>query len=191
MQNEYSDPAFQQFAMNMNLTAYASAAPMAQYPTMASPSQPTYDQASASTNLVHRRRRSAGGRRMSPDDLIPLDAPTQPRRYLAPSATSKKDVPSYYTKRPSYGRLSDDEQEDELNEEPPAANATDQEKIEWKRRQNTLAARRSRKRKLLQQQQLEQAVEDLTREKEIWRTRALTLRQLLISHGILCPDFKD
>jgi hypothetical protein len=116
---------------------------------------------------------------MSPDDvdLIPLDTPT-------PSATFERDVPSY-------GRVSGDEQEDELNEEPPAPNATDQEKIEWKRRQNTLAARRSRKRKLLQQQQLEQSVNDLAREKEFWRTQAITLRQSLISHGILRPDFDN
>lgn len=84
-----------------------------------------------------------------------------------------------------------DEEEDELTEEPPASNATDQEKIEWKRRQNTLAARRSRKRKMQNVQRLEETVERLTREREIWKTRALTLKQLLISHGIICPEFRD
>ncbi|KAJ7434150.1 hypothetical protein FB451DRAFT_1470077 [Mycena latifolia] len=76
-------------------------------------------------------------------------------------------------------------------EEPLAANATDQEKIEYKRRQNALAARRSRKRKLMHQQQLEEAVERLTREKDIWKTRALTLSSLLRSHGIACLEFHD
>ncbi|KAJ7285212.1 hypothetical protein C8J57DRAFT_1120330, partial [Mycena rebaudengoi] len=72
-----------------------------------------------------------------------------------------------------------DEAEDELTEEPLAANATDQEKFEYKRRQNTLAARRSRKRKLMHQQQLEEAVERLNMEKEVWKKRALTLSNLL------------
>ena len=84
-----------------------------------------------------------------------------------------------------------DEEDDELTEEPPAPNATDQEKIEWKRRQNTLAARRSRKRKLLYTQQLEGTVEKLTMEKEVWKTRTMTLKHLLHSNGIPCPDFKD
>jgi hypothetical protein len=84
-----------------------------------------------------------------------------------------------------------DEEEDELTEEPPAANATDQEKIEWKRRQNTLAARRSRKRKLAYQQQLEASVDQLTRERDMWRNRAMTLKQLLLSHGIRFPEFQD
>lgn len=148
---------------------------------------------SSSSNAGQQRRRSSGTiRRVSPEALIDLDAPTQPRRYVTPSSTSRKDVPAFFGKRAMYSKMQPtSDGEDELTEEPPAANATDQEKIEWKRRQNTLAARRSRKRKLQQQQALEEAVEQLSRDKEMWRTRALTLRQLLLSHGILCPDFKD
>ncbi|KAH6911034.1 hypothetical protein BKA70DRAFT_1423786 [Coprinopsis sp. MPI-PUGE-AT-0042] len=148
---------------------------------------------SSSSNAGQQRRRSSVGmRRVSPDALIDLDAPTQPRRYVTPSTTSRKEVPAFFGKRAMYSKMPPaSDGEDELTEEPPAANATDQEKIEWKRRQNTLAARRSRKRKLQQQQALEDAVEQLSRDKEMWRTRALTLRQLLLSHGILCPDFKD
>lgn len=137
-----------------------------------------------------RRRSSIGTRKRSPESLIPLDAPTQPRKYVTPSATSKKEIPAFFARQRPSVHPSDDE-EDELTEEPPAANATDQEKIEWKRRQNTLAARRSRKRKLVQQHQLEEAVEHLRKEKEMWRTRCLTLKQLLQSHGIPCPDFHD
>ncbi|KAF5332455.1 hypothetical protein D9611_005355 [Ephemerocybe angulata] len=196
MQNDFGDQAFQQYAMNLNMNmSYAPTSVPApnQYamPSSSHQNQQSYEQIPSPSSLVHRRRRSGSSRRMSPDDLMPHDAPTQPRRYLTSSATSKKEIPSYYTKRPSYSRVSDEEEDELAGEEPLGPNATDQDKIEWKRRQNTLAARRSRKRKLMQQQQLEQAVEDLTREKEIWRTRALTLRQLLISHGILCPDFKD
>ncbi|THU84234.1 hypothetical protein K435DRAFT_687972 [Dendrothele bispora CBS 962.96] len=134
-------------------------------------------------------------RRYSPDHLIGMEDPTQPRRYLTPSATSRKDIPSIYLKPRRNGGTSpprSDEEDDELTEEqPPSANATDQEKIEWKRRQNTLAARRSRRKKLMYTQQLEETVERLRMEREMWRTRALTLKQLLSSHGLPVPDFKD
>ena len=43
----------------------------------------------------------------------------------------------------------------------------------------------------MHQQQLEEAVERLTREKEIWKTRALMLSNLLRSHGITFPEFHD
>lgn len=137
-----------------------------------------------------RRRHSVGARKASPEALLPLDAPTQSRRYITPSSTSRKEIPAFFAKMRGPSPPSDEE-EDELTEEPPASNATDQEKIEWKRRQNTLAARRSRKRKMQNVQRLEETVERLTREKEIWRTRAMTLRQILHSHGIICPDFRD
>ncbi|KAJ7607715.1 hypothetical protein FB45DRAFT_393832 [Roridomyces roridus] len=130
-------------------------------------------------------------RKQYPHTMVPIsDAPTQPRTYATPSMTSKKDLPAFFSQRRSPPSQPSDE-EDELTEEPLAPNATDQEKIEYKRRQNTLAARRSRKRKQMHQQQLEEAVERLTREKEIWKTRALTLSNLLRSHGLPCPEFQD
>ncbi|THU93611.1 hypothetical protein K435DRAFT_725281 [Dendrothele bispora CBS 962.96] len=133
-------------------------------------------------------------RRFSPDHLIGMDETTQPRRYLTPSATSRKDIPSIYLKPRRDGGTSppqSDEEDDELTDDRPPANATDQEKIEWKRRQNTLAARRSRRKKLMYTQQLEETVERLRMEREMWRTRALTLKELLSSHGLPVPDFKD
>ncbi|GLB43665.1 putative basic region leucine zipper [Lyophyllum shimeji] len=152
----------------------------------------SYAIAGPSTEVPYtaRRRHSGGIRKASPESLLPLDAPTQPRRYVMPSVTSRKEIPAFFQKMRTNTPPSEDE-EDELTEEPPASNATDQEKIEWKRRQNTLAARRSRKRKLMNLQRLEETVERLTREREIWKTRALTLKQLLISHGIICPEFRD
>ncbi|KAE9402175.1 hypothetical protein BT96DRAFT_918377 [Gymnopus androsaceus JB14] len=139
--------------------------------------------------------RSTSSRRYSPETLIDAEAPTQPRNYASPSMTSRKEIPSYYLKQqrrsPTVQAHMSDDEDDELTEEPPAENATDQEKIDYKRRQNTLAARRSRKRKLVYTQQLEGTVDRLTMEKEMWRTRALTLRQLLRSHNLPCPDFKD
>ncbi|KAK0473102.1 ectomycorrhiza-regulated protein [Armillaria novae-zelandiae] len=88
-----------------------------------------------------------------------LDAPTQPRRYVTPSVTSRKEIPAFFMRRRPQSIPSDEE--DELTEEPPAAGATDQEKVEYKRRQNTLAARRSRKRKMLYQHELEETVRRL------------------------------
>jgi hypothetical protein len=81
-----------------------------------------------------------------------------------------------------------DEEEDGLSEEPLAPNATHEEQFRYKRRQNRLAARHSRKRKLKHQQELEDAVERLTREEEIWKTRVQTLSNLLQSHGITYSD---
>lgn len=136
-------------------------------------------------NMPHRSRR------YSPDHLIGLEDPTQPRRYITPSSTSRKDIPSIYLKNRRTSQPSDEEDDELTEEQPPLANATDQEKIEWKRRQNTLAARRSRRKKAMYTQQLEETVERLRIEREMWRTRALTLKQLLSSHGLPVPDFKD
>jgi hypothetical protein len=83
------------------------------------------------------------------------------------------------------------DEEDGLSEEPLAPNSTHEEQIQYKRRQNRLAARHSRKRKLKHQEELEDAVERLTREKEIWKTRVQTLSNLLRSHGIAYPDSHD
>lgn len=79
--------------------------------------------------------------------------------------------------------------EEEALERPPPEDATEQEKANWRRRQNTLAARKSRKRKQDQIQQLHEDVQRLSREKDVWRERALMLKQLLRSHGLPTPTF--
>ncbi|KAL0069411.1 hypothetical protein AAF712_003436 [Marasmius tenuissimus] len=127
--------------------------------------------------------------RRSPDHLIGLDAPVQPRHYSTPSSTSRKEIPSYFLKKRSQVQKSEDE-DDELTEELPS-NATDQEKIEFRRQRNTIAARRSRRRKLEYQQQLEENVEHLKIERQKWKTRAEMLRQLIRSKGIACPDWSE
>jgi hypothetical protein len=134
---------------------------------------------------------STTSKRQSPDNLIPLDAPTQSRRYLTPSTTSRKDVPSFFNNKRRSSSVPSEGEEDELEEERSGVPVNDQEEIEKRRRKNTIAARKSRLRKLEQRIALQQAVERLTTEKEIWKTRALTLRSLLTSHGIPCPDFTD
>ncbi|KAL9716735.1 hypothetical protein Ac2012v2_001188 [Leucoagaricus gongylophorus] len=129
-------------------------------------------------------------KRRSPESVLPLDAPTQPRRYVTPSITSRKDIPSFYTQKRHTSFPSEGE-EDELEEERSGIPNTDQQEIEKRRRKNTIAARKSRMKKLEHKIALEQAVERLTTEKEIWKTRALTLRSILHKHGIPCPDFDD
>ncbi|CAK5265650.1 unnamed protein product [Mycena citricolor] len=160
------------------------------YSADSSPSSPSHSLPSMSMVGPQRTHPSIAGMRKR-YDMVPIsDAPTAPRNYVTPSSTSRKDIPSFFANRRPTSQPSDEE-EDELADEVLPANATDQERIEYKRRQNTLAARRSRKRKMLHQQHLQDAVERLTREKEIWRTRALTLSNLLRNHGITCPDFPE
>lgn len=183
MQHNYSTNAYN-YSLN-------SAAPPALFGIASYPTHPSSGSgAEMHPSYAPRRRLSINTRATSPD-LIPLDAPTQSRHYITPSSTSRKAVPAYFSKGRNNDQHMPEEEEDELTEEPPASNATDQEKIEWKRRQNTLAARRSRTRKMIKVQQLEETVERLTKEKEIWKTRAFTLKQLLRSHGIICPDFRE
>lgn len=113
---------------------------------------------------------------LTPDALIPLDAPVQSRNYLTPSVTSRKEPTR---KRSRTDALDDD---DEANGEAGELDA-----IAAKRLQNTLAARRSRKRKLEHQLELEDSLEREKQQKEQWRSRALTLEALLLSHGIPVP----
>jgi hypothetical protein len=115
---------------------------------------------------------------LTPEALIPLDAPVQPRNYLAPSATSRKDLPR---KRARTEALGDDDEESNQD-------VGELDSIAAKRLQNTLAARRSRKRKLEHQLELEINLEREKQQKEQWRSRAMTLEALLLSHGIPVPS---
>jgi len=146
---------------------------------------------SNANNTAARRRISATGTRknVTVDSLVPLDAPTQTRKYVTPSATSRKELPAVFARKRARHQMLDGE-EDEL-EEPLKPNATELEQIEWKRRQNTLAARKSRQRKLLHQQELETQVSALTAEREKWRQRALTLQGVLQANGIPFAEFQD
>ena len=78
--------------------------------------------------------------------------------------------------------------EDELEAEatsltgPPTANEADA--IAAKRRQNTLAARRSRKRKLEHQRYLEESIDQIKAEKELWQRRAIMCQGQLASMGV-------
>ena len=138
--------------------------------------------------LLPRRKAAATGTRKNvmPESLVPVDAPTQPRKYITPSVTSRKPVPAAFarkrTRQTAFGG-----EEDELRDDL-GPSLSEQEQIEAKRRQNTIAARRSRKRKLEYQRELEETAERYKRESEAWKMRAQTYFALLCSHQIPVPD---
>jgi hypothetical protein len=113
---------------------------------------------------------------LTPHALIPLDAPVQPRNYLTPSATSRKEPTRKRSRTEALG-----DEEEATNE------VSEIDALAAKRLQNTLAARRSRKRKLEHQLELETNLEHEKQQKEQWRSRAMTLEALLLSHGIPVP----
>ncbi|KAF7768391.1 transcriptional regulator family: bZIP [Agaricus bisporus var. burnettii] len=150
------------------------------------------DQVPSSAPETARRRVSATGTRknISTDSLVSLEAPTQPRRYLTPSATSRKEMPAVFARKRVRQQMLDGD-DDDLELEALKPNATELEQIEWKRRQNTLAARKSRKRKLQHQQELENQVSDLANDRDKWKERALTLQRILQANGIPFSEFQD
>lgn len=126
---------------------------------------------------------------VTPATLVPIDAPTQPRRYVAPSATSRKELPVGFARKRARAHA-DEEAEgdaDELDEYQLPPNPTEQQLIEAKRRQNTVAARRSRKRKLEHQRALEEDNAQALFERDTWKNYSITLEALLHSHGITAP----
>lgn len=135
-----------------------------------------------------RRSKATGIRKgVTPESLLDEDAPTQPRKYTTPSATSRKEVPAGFARKRARSVAFADE-EDQLDDLPP--NPTEQDLIEQKRRQNTVAARRSRKRKLEQLQRLEASRDEERALKETWMERASVLLGLVRSMGVNYPDFE-
>lgn len=152
-------------------------------PSLNQKPSPSFSEPALPSSTTKRRvsSQATGTRKnITPAALVPLDAPTQPRKYTMPSATSRKEVPAVWAKKRAHSVAFEDDEE--LGELPP--NATEKEQIEFKRRQNTLAARKSRKRKLEHTQGLENQVEDLKRECGMWETRARMLANVLASNGI-------
>ncbi|KAF8215212.1 hypothetical protein K438DRAFT_1470004, partial [Mycena galopus ATCC 62051] len=133
-----------------------------------------------------RRRSNVNGtrRNLTPAALIPLDAPTQKRTYITPSATSRKAIPDAIVKKRlhSVAFSNDAADEEELGSLSPTA--SEAEIIEYKRRQNTIAARKSRKRKLEHQHALEDEVEGLKQQVTMWRERAVMAQELLKGSGV-------
>lgn len=140
---------------------------------------------------MNRRKSSATGTRkgLTTEALVPINAPTQPRKYVTPSATSRKELPATFARKRARSTAFGDEDDELL--EPLGPNATEVEQIEYKRRQNTIAARRSRARKLAHQQEMEMKIEKLTQDKDVWKERAIMCQQMLLGHGIPAPTFDD
>ncbi|KAI3613263.1 cross-pathway control protein [Moniliophthora roreri] len=135
-------------------------------------------------------RKPTGTRRnITPASLVPYDAPTQARRYITPSATSRKEVPAVFARKRNREQAQLDDEQDELEPLPP--NPTEKQQIEWKRRQNTLAARKSRKRKLEYQQNLEVELAELRVDREKWKTRAEVLRGMLARQGVVMDNWPE
>ena len=133
-------------------------------------------------SVTHRSRSATGTRKhITLDSLLPLDAPIQSRKYVTPSATSRKDAFSNLRNVPGVDL-------DELADDSHGHSVGELHQLEWKRRQNTLAARKSRQRKLQHQLELEEAVRSLSTEKESWKARALMYEALLRSNGINVPE---
>ncbi|KAJ8588088.1 hypothetical protein M405DRAFT_740906 [Rhizopogon salebrosus TDB-379] len=158
--------------------------PMLDTPATPPLDSPAYHPSQRKTNVNGTRKN------ITPESLVPIDAPTQQRKYVTPSATSRKAVPAVFARKRARTAAFGDEQ-DELEEVQINPSMSEQEQIEAKRRQNTIAARRSRKRKLEYQRELEESVEQYKRESEIWKARAMTCQALLRSHTIECPEFPD
>lgn len=147
-------------------------------------------QARASSTKASTRKPTGTRRNITPASLVPIDAPTQARRYVTPSATSRKEVPAVFARKRTREQAQlDDVEPDELEPLPP--NATEKQQIEWKRRQNTLAARKSRKRKLEYQQGLEAEIAELRMDREKWKTRAEVLRGMLTRQGVAMDSWPE
>lgn len=130
--------------------------------------RPLFSPSTSSESLVDRHSFNSGiKRRRDTTELLPMDAPIQPRKYLAPSKTSRKE-------------FQDLDFEAEVAAEEIAI-AAEKNPLLAKRRQNTLAARRSRHRKAAELQELHDTIDELRNEKEMWKARCLRLEKNLES----------
>ena len=137
------------------------------------------------TKTAKRKSVPTGTRKnVTPDSLIPVDAPIQTRKYVSESVTSRKELPAVFARKRKRASADLDDEED-LLAAPPTTNELSA--IEAKRRQNTLAARRSRKRKLEHQRELESIIDNERAEKDAWKQRALAFEAILNSNGIRIP----
>ncbi|KAJ3867838.1 hypothetical protein EV359DRAFT_78242 [Lentinula novae-zelandiae] len=130
------------------------------------------------------------------NELVPLDAPTRPRRSMIPSESSSPPAENKNQKRSHSLAFDDDGHNEGFNDEEDSLpssesslgpNATESEKLAFKRRRCTLAARRSRRRKLEYQLMLERTVGNLEEQRDKWKTRCTVLQEILKRHN---ADFK-
>jgi len=164
------------------LEAVHSLYPSPRLPTFQAPAPAPVTKAPAPARKVSSSGATGTRRNITPDALVPLDAPTQNRRHVTPSASKKR------SRSAAFGDADDCEQEEDLPPmQAPGPDATDLEKLEWKRRLSTIAARKSRRRKLEHKMMLESKVDELEKDREKWRTRCRVLQEVLRSHSV---DFR-
>ncbi|KAF7364674.1 Imprinted and ancient [Mycena venus] len=137
-------------------------------PASPAKSRPVIPPAPTATTTTTRRRSNVTGTRknLTPASLIPLDAPTQKRTYVTPSATSRKAVPDAIVKKRLHSvAFSDDKDiEEELGALSPTASEAE--------------------RKLEHQQALEEEVASLNNQVTMWRERAMMAQELLRNSGV-------
>ncbi|KAI9465390.1 hypothetical protein BJY52DRAFT_1113646 [Lactarius psammicola] len=154
-------------------------------PALDTPSiQPFFD---GPSNLATRKTAPTGTRKnITPETLVPYDAPIQPRKYRTPSTTSRKELPVTFARKRARTQGPGEEDDDAT-----VPTHSEEDAIKAKRLQNTLAARRSRKRKLEYQRELEDAIDAERKDKEAWRARALILEALLRDKGHEVPQMSE
>jgi hypothetical protein len=116
---------------------------------------------------------------ITPESLVPYEAPIQSRRYRLPSSTSRKEFPATFSRKRARIRVPGEGEDGRTLSEEYA--------IKTKHLQNNLATRRSRKRELEYQREVEDVVEAESKEKEMLRARALVLEALLRDKGHEVP----
>lgn len=169
--------------------------------TMPSPDTPALDPSSlhspsggtsvtSQSSTKQKRKQAPTGTRknLTPDSLVPVDAPIQPRKYVMPSQTSRKELPATFARKRARSQAFGEDDGDDVADGPTLS---EEDAIKAKRLQNTLAARRSRKRKLEYQRELEDALEAERQDKEMWKARALVLEALLMDKGHHVPPIND
>ena len=111
---------------------------------------------------TRRRRRDA-------DELLPIDAPVQPRTYYTDSATSRKDTRQPRTPGAAASPSVTPSPALSATTEPGKGEEMDARSL--KRLHNTIAARRSRHRKAEELRQLHNTIEQLQSEVALWKQR--------------------
>jgi len=117
------------------------------------PSSTTESDASTLLRTTKRRRREV-------DELLPIDAPIQPRKYLTESATSRRD-----------SSVSKTGSDDGSPSPSPLDGSRELDARTQKRLSNTLAARRSRHRKAEELKRLYETIANLEKEAAMWKQR--------------------
>ena len=112
-------------------------------------------------------------RRRDVDELLPLDAPIQPRMYHTESATSRRDSKDHS----SSGEVSPKNGNPLATPTLPSAVNQDVDARALKRLSNTIAARRSRHRKAEELKRLYDMIEQLEKEVGVWKGRCEAAEQ--------------